>query len=639
MSDPASGRASSPERAAPWRAALALALVNALLAALVLAPQLGYVPAGSPPRAWAFAGAALVSTALSVALALWLLLLPVAAAWRRLPRAVPLALGLAWATLALALYADTRLYALFRYHANGMVWNVLTTPGAEDAVELGASDVALLAAGLAVLVAGETWAARRLARAPRGAWRRVRWPAVALAALAIVGEKLGYAWADLRNDRQVLTLARLFPLYQRLTVRRLATRTLGLTIEPRAEFDLASPGLLVDYPRARPSFAPLAPDARRPNVLMIVVDSLRRDVLTPELMPHLDAFAAERGRRFEDHLSGGNATRFGIFALIYGLHGTYWHALLADRRPPVLVTELQELGYEPRVLAAASMSFPEFRSTAWVTIPEAVEDAFAGEKWSRDMAVAARFAEWLGARGGARERPFFAFLLLDSPHQGYSVPPPDCALGGPLYAEYADKPAYDALSRGGDAQGVELLRRRYWNAVHHADAVVGEILGALEAQGELERTLMVVTGDHGEEFFENGLFGHTSTYAPVQTAVALVLAGPGVPVGVEHGPTSHVDVAPTLLELLGADAARRAKWCQGESLLEPRSGRRRVLAGWDDAALVTPGGILRLPLESHAGFLEAFDAAWRPLDDPDALIAAEAGELADFARAAREFLR
>ena len=68
--------------------------------------------------------------------------------------------------------------------------------------------------------------------------------------------------------------------------------------------------------------------------VMIVVDSLRFDMLNDDVMPATSAWARD-ATRFEHHYSTGNGTRFGIFGLMYGLPGGYWHAALAERRGPV----------------------------------------------------------------------------------------------------------------------------------------------------------------------------------------------------------------------------------------------------------------------------------------------------------------
>ena len=70
-----------------------------------------------------------------------------------------------------------------------------------------------------------------------------------------------------------------------------------------------------------------------------------------ELTPNISAFA-EGARVFEDHLSGGNGTRYGLFTMLYGLHGSYWFPVLAQRRAPVLVEAMQAAGYDVRIFSA-----------------------------------------------------------------------------------------------------------------------------------------------------------------------------------------------------------------------------------------------------------------------------------------------
>ena len=80
--------------------------------------------------------------------------------------------------------------------------------------------------------------------------------------------------------------------------------------------------------------------ASTPNVLVLVLDSLRGDMLTQENMPRTWAFS-QNARVYEDHWSGGNCTRHGIFTLLYGLPGNYWEPTLRSQRSPVLLDVLQ----------------------------------------------------------------------------------------------------------------------------------------------------------------------------------------------------------------------------------------------------------------------------------------------------------
>jgi len=581
-------------------------------------------------QAWLFAHAALVSSAATLALIPALLLAPLLLRARRV-RGEAWIQALVWALFGLVLYADTRVFALFRYHFNGMIWNLFTTGGAGDTVQIPLSNWILAGGGFAFACALLAW----IFRASAGWWGNpVRGLRIAVWCVlgSVLFEKALFARADLRRERSVTVLARCFPLYQRFTIEKLAVKVFGLDLAARPSVALAGPGLLLRYPHEQPVVDPQGP---RPNILLVVIDSLRADALREDVMPELWRYA-RRARVFQNHLSGGNATRYGIFSLFYGLYGSYWMPILDENAPPVLVTTLSRAGYELRAFSGPSLSSPEFRSTVFVSMEPQVDDDYPQkEKHARDEELARRFRAWSSARRQlATRQPFCAFALIDSPHQAYSYPP-----GGELFRPSADSVDYVAMSSSPSPAQVAAVRNRFLNAVHHADHVLGELLAELEQSGELEHTIVCVTGDHGEEFLEHGYFGHTSNFTPEQVHVTFVLGGPGIPPGEERGPTSHVDLAPTLLELLGVPAASRASYSNGENLLAPLAGRVRVISGWDEAGLWIPEGILRVPLEGHRGVVEALGFDWQPHPDENALLARSGPQLKSLAEACRRFLR
>lgn len=603
---------------------------NTLAAAGIGSAYFGDALAGAGPFVRLFAAAALVSSLATLFLAAGLPLIVLVLA--RVPAGVIGYVQAAWWTAALlVVFVDTRVYGLFRYHLNGMVWNLLTTPGGDENFQIttGTWIVVGLAAVVVFVVQVLTWKLV-LARGARHA-ARLRFAVAALLAV-VVFERVTYAFADARRDRSITARAALFPAYQRLTMKRTLARFIAVDTTSDARLEVNRDGSLLRYPLQ----APVVPaDGPRANVLVIVIDSLRSDQLTPETMPRITEWSRD-ARVFEDHLSGGNATRFGIFALVYGIHGTYWMPVYEENAPPVLVTALARAGFDLRVISSAKMSYPEFRSTAWVTIPDRVEDGFEqGEKYQRDTAVVARFEQFLAERDARGERaPFFCFTLLDAPHQTYSWPPEETFFEpAPRSLDYLD------LARRPDDATIASIRNSYENAVRFSDANARRMIDALARHGVLEDTFVIVTGDHGEEFFENGYFGHTSNFTPEQVHVAFVMSGPGVTPGVESRPTAHVDLAPTLLEAFGVDPLRRAEWSQGWNLLAPPARRERVIAGWQEVALWVDGGILHVPLEGHRGLVEARDRHWRPLDQEAEFVSAHGRAIADLALACRKFLR
>jgi membrane-anchored protein YejM (alkaline phosphatase superfamily) len=279
----------------------------------------------------------------------------------------------------------------------------------------------------------------------------------------------------------------------------------------------------------------------------------------------------------------------------------------------VLLDVLLEEGYDVRVFASASMEYPEFRSTAWSRVAEHVHDDYPSPRRSeRDEAAAADFLAWRRAAADAgEERPWFAFVLLDSAHQTYDFP-----AGQTPFEPYSHELDYLELASSDDPALVLRVKNRYKNALHHADRVAGGLLTGLAASGELERTLVIVTGDHGEEFAENGHWGHTSNFTSEQVHVPFLMRGPGIEPGLETRPTAHVDVPGTLLCLLGADPQAMPKWTLGQDLRAPPEQRRRVMASWNVLGLWTPSGILRIPMDRAPGFEQAaYDDDWRLVAD------------------------
>src|SRR5262249_25577409 len=161
----------------------------------------------------------------------------------------------------------------------------------------------------------------------------------------------------------------------------------------------------------------------------------------------------------------------------------------------------------------SALRYPEFRQTAFVSMAPAITDRFPGDTPpERDARLAQAFDEF--ARGLSRTDPFFAFLFLDSPHFPHVYPP-----------EYTRHQPIDAdPRRNGPA-----LFIRYRNSVFYADTVIGQILTTLERAGLADRTIVAITGDHGQEFGEHGFHGHGSAFTPEQTQVPLILFVPGLP--------------------------------------------------------------------------------------------------------------
>jgi uncharacterized protein len=543
--------------------------------------------------------------------------------------------ALAGAVFLCLLYTDTIIYRLLGYHFNSAVFNVMATRGSEDAVHLGPKVWVVASLMVTVVTTIEYALWRRLVAhcARRDALGRVpilflrpRFVCAIVLLPALFVQHTVYAAADINQDHEVKVACRSIPIYPRVRLAHL----LELEGLP-PDLEVLPEDAQLAYPLAWPE---IDPDGSRPNMMFLVIDSWRKDMFTPEMTPAVHA-ASQGARVWENHISGGNGTRFGVFSMLYGLHGSYWWPVLEERRRPVLLETLEELGYDLRVFSSASMEFPEFKDTAWVGMGDRVVDQHPSSfSHDRDAMVADRIDEWLAERKAEKnEKPFFCFVLLDAPHQPYHNN------GGPFQPAAAEVDYIELGRNGDDPELLELVYNRYKNSVLYADEIAGRILGSLEDSGEMDETLLLVTGDHGEEFNECGFWGHTSSFSPPQLDVPFFIRGPGVEPGVEYGKTSHLDIASSLLELMGADPAQRRDYSLGEDLFNPPDERALVVAGWSDLGLLTESGIVCIPLEAGAKEIEVYDRRWNLLSDPDVRYQAESESLERMARDCLRFLR
>ncbi|WP_341645329.1 sulfatase-like hydrolase/transferase [Thauera sp. SDU_THAU2] len=531
-------------------------------------------------------------------------------AGRFAPRlAAVLAVALA-GVVQIALFGDHMLWTLYGFHLNGFVWNILTTPGGIAALGSSASterDFALLAAGFLVLQVLVFFAARVLARgsvpAPRLAW------VLPLFLVVTVGERLGYAVSHFYGYTPLLENAQRVPFYQPLTMRGLFEKQFGWERPQRLKLATAKLDGSLRYPQAR---LRVEPPARPLNVVWLVAESWRADTLDPRVMPQTHALA-ERAQHFTHHFSGGNGTRIGVFSQFYSLPANLWFPVLDARIGSPLIQVLQNQDYQIKLFTSARFTYPEFDKTVFVDVPreQMVEDS-EGETWMRDRRNVDRLIEFVDQRDPSR--PFMTFLFFESPHANYNFPPESVIESGYLEDfSYADMELRDKI--GG-------IHKRYINAVHHLDSQLGKLMAHLERRGLLEDTLVVITGDHGEEFMEKGRWGHNSTFVDEQVRVPLLLWVPGREPRRIDARTSHADLLPTILPLLGVTNPP-SDYAIGHSLFDPQPNRVLLAGDWDRLAFLGEDYKLVLPFGSGSfTAIQVSGADDRTLADESAVLRA-----------------
>ena len=495
--------------------------------------------------------------------------------WPRPRLAIPLG-ALCGAAVVAALLIDTQIYQLYRFHINAGVLNLLFGGAARETFVFSGpmyAQAALIAAGLVTIfgVAG-LWLWRRVAEPTRQ-------PALSraltmLIVTALVAFHSIHIWADAVGYKPFLEQTEILPMRYAATAKRLM-RAHGVNL---SKLQLARTS---EIGTDRELTYPLDPltchaPAMPPNIVMIAIDSWRFDELNARVTPNIEAFAG-RSTRFLDHYSGGNATRIGMFSLFYSIPGTYWHRMLAERQRPVLLDQLSKLRYDVQVFRSAPLYSPEFDRTLFAQVESLRlrSDGASPAAWDRDLT--SDFLRYLDNRADAS--PFFALLFYDAPHSFDH--PKDYPL---VFQPATPHVNYLELNRNSDPMP---LRNRYRNSVHYVDSLIGEALAALESRGLMENSVIVITGDHGQEFNDNGqnYWGHASNFTRFQTGVPLLLYAPGLAPKVYRHRTTHFDVVPTVLrDYLGCDDPFPS-YSVGRSLFEPGGREIIVMSEYADFAI------------------------------------------------------
>lgn len=519
------------------------AMANALVMILISLRYLEVSDLSSTAVGLAFGVAMFFAHASSMAVLLLLPVFVLALIWPQRHVVVPVALAIGIAA-AVLLFADTLVYQQYRFHLNSALLSLFFSSASAETFEFSLAMKLQVGLIIAVIVAGQWLLARGVwAYVTRTPGRHHGYVLASVLVAVFLGTNLFHAYADAAGTILVTRQTRILPLYEPLTAKSfLSEHGFEVAKSPRSKLSAVDGSF--DYPRV-----PLATHQPKdkPNILFIVIDSWRFDTMTGKITPNVAAFA-KKNIRFTQHFSGGNATRLGIFTLFYGIPGTYWHSALRTRTRAALIQRLDALNYHFAIYRSAPLWSPEFDRTVFAGMDNLRMHSQGHTSPARDIDANQDFLRFLKTRDP--EQPFFGFVFYDSPH-AYDLPD-----NAPMpFQPSWDSVNFLALDENTDPQAFFNL---YKNSVHFVDSLVGKVLEKLHAQGLMDNTIVVITGDHGQAFNDTGLgfWGHNGNYTRYQTKVPLVVHWPGKGSGHVDYFTSHFDIAATLMKrVLGVENA------------------------------------------------------------------------------------
>jgi arylsulfatase A-like enzyme len=327
------------------------------------------------------------------------------------------------------------------------------------------------------------------------------------------------------------------------------------------------------------------------NILMLSIDTFRKDSLSKyggvSYMPFLDDLVTT-GFTADDHLTCSNWTFAGTTCTLLGRSnvdaGFVPSLPYASRErvadgTPFLASWLGDVGYYSVLITGNSWLSPLWNNTQgynYVHDPDYDHAPWMGED-AFDRLERARITGDL-----PEDSPWFAHVHLMEPHASYR--PPDEYLAGlddlePMDIDFNDRDEhYGANADFGDWSEekrllyLEHLLVRYRGELSYTDDLLKTILTDAAERGLLEDTMVVIWNDHGEQFFEHGEQTHAYSLHREENDGLWVMWAENIVPGSWSGPTTAIDMTPTLLDLQGIE---RPPEVTGEVLGEAAEDRAR----------------------------------------------------------------
>lgn len=356
----------------------------------------------------------------------------------------------------------------------------------------------------------------------------------------------------------------------------------------------------------RPRIETREPEAARAaskpvrNAIIVLVDTLRADKLTayraqagvktPGLDTFLQGAAVMLNARTQE-----NWTKPSVATLLSSLLPWQHNAVSGDSKVPQSVELLPELlrerGFHTGAFIANGYVSDKFGfGQGWNTYRNYIREG----RRSVAQYVAADVLQWLDER--PQDKPFFLYMHTIDPHVPYKPPSHFLSMyDGDAYAGPVDFRRTNALlekikvgSIKLDARDKRRLEALYDGEISYHDVHFAAVMEGLKKRGLDQDTLVIVTADHGEEFWDHGSVGHGHSVYDELLHVPLIARIPGLTEGKQRVPDAVglVDVMPTVLEALGQQIPEHLVGrsflpeLRGEDQAAPRAAVSGFMTGW-----------------------------------------------------------
>ncbi len=282
----------------------------------------------------------------------------------------------------------------------------------------------------------------------------------------------------------------------------------------------------------------------KPNIFLFVVETLREEFLTEESAPNL--VALKNSNTLKSY-SNSNATQVSWFSIFYSQAPVYFgnvHRSSWKGGSPIL-TQFKNAGYKLHLYSGSRLSYYGMNQVIFGEQYALVDNVYLDlpsqdrPAWQCDQAMVKHLCDDIHKYREEEGHIFIVFM--ESTHFDYSWPVEQETVFTPYVS------SVNFVKAACFQDEMEELKNRYRNAIHYIDKLVGQFTTTLKEENRFDDSLVIITADHGEEFFEEGNLFHASALSDQQITVPIYFhMGQELP---KAEVISHVDIMPTLLHV------------------------------------------------------------------------------------------
>ncbi len=280
---------------------------------------------------------------------------------------------------------------------------------------------------------------------------------------------------------------------------------------------------------------------KKPPIFLFVIESFRQDAINKKAAPFLKNFK-KNNFSCQHSYANANCTHMAWFSIFFSK--LPWNWTNPKEQGALALKLMKELGYKIEVFSSAELAYFNMKKKIFgknLELTNVLEEITQDPSFQRDAAIFKTLNQKKFQDGT------LYIIFLDTPHNEYSHPSKNNKFSPTIsslnYLKMALLPNQQA----------KLLKNRYLNCINYLDELFQNFFTNLKNSGTYDRSLIVISGDHGEEFYEHKAFFHGSHLSDVQLQIPLIYKIPFISHNLAKklpSQTSQIDIFPTILHFL-----------------------------------------------------------------------------------------